>query len=288
MRIVVIHGPMRTGKTLHASKFAAHFGCTRTIDWTHAKQHEQPRDGDLLLTNATPTKILRAYPDAVLVPVNDARLAIGLAEVPKGGFPVECEWERRVDARVKVARGPTILLHSGHYFDLLDPAGSRFELEDIAHGLAHTCRYAGQCIRFYSVAEHSWHASYLVPEELKLAALMHDAAEAFIGDVTRPLKQLLPDYRVIEKSIEAVMAERFGLADRCADAAVKRADIAMLAAEQRAMMPAHGSDWAILTSVTPAAVNFRYWSPVEAKAHWLDRFSLLTQHTHVDLEWSPE
>lgn len=177
-----------------------------------------------------------------------------------------------VDTRVKVARGPTILLHSGHYFDLLDPAGSRFELEDIAHGLAHTCRYAGQCDRFYSVAEHSWHASFLVPQELQFAALMHDAAEAFIGDVTRPLKQLLPEYRKIEKLIEAAIADRFLLDDQCSDAEVKRADVAMLAAEQKAMMPAHGSNWAILAGVKPAEVNFRYWSPPEAKEHWTRRF----------------
>jgi hypothetical protein len=87
MRIVVIHGPQATGKTLHASRFAEHYGCARTLDWTHAKQHEQPLDGDLLLTIEPPAKILRALPDATLIPVNVARAAIGLDPAPAGGFP---------------------------------------------------------------------------------------------------------------------------------------------------------------------------------------------------------
>jgi 5'-deoxynucleotidase YfbR-like HD superfamily hydrolase len=142
------------------------------------------------------------------------------------------------DARIKTAKGPTILLQSGTYFDLLDPFTSDFTIQDIAHGLSLTCRFAGQCREFYSVAEHSWHASQLVADEFKLAALMHDAAEAFLGDVTRPLKSLLPEYQRIERNVEAAVADRFGINGMDSDA-VKRADLAMLAAEQEAMMPPH-------------------------------------------------
>jgi len=56
---------------------------------------------------------------------------------------------------VNVAKGPTIMLASGKLFDFLDPHGSDFDIDDVAHGLAHVCRYAGQCRAFYSVAEHS-------------------------------------------------------------------------------------------------------------------------------------
>jgi uncharacterized protein len=67
---------------------------------------------------------------------------------------------RRIDViAVTVAIGPTITLMSGTYFDFLDPAGSDFKIEDIAHGLSNICRYAGQCCRFYSVAEHCLHVS---------------------------------------------------------------------------------------------------------------------------------
>lgn len=175
------------------------------------------------------------------------------------------------DIRIKTAKGPTILLQSGAYFDLLDPHGSAFTIEDIAHGLSNTCRYAGQCRSFYSVAEHSWHASFLVSEDHRFAALMHDAAEAFIGDVTRPLKALLPDYKRIERNVEDAIAERFGVVGMDADE-VKRADLAMLAAEQAEIMPAHADGWAVLGGVIPAPVNLRMWPPHQAKGHFLARF----------------
>lgn len=178
------------------------------------------------------------------------------------------------DPRIKTAKGPTILLRSGSYFDLLDPHGSDFTIEDIAHGLSMTCRFAGQCRQFYSVAEHSWHASFLVAEEFKLAALMHDAAEAFIGDVTRPLKSLLPEYKAIERNIEAAIAERFGLDDAGADE-IKRADLLMLHAEQAVMMPHHDDRWTTSPAdeVPGTIVNFRCWSPDDAKRAFLDRFA---------------
>lgn len=180
------------------------------------------------------------------------------------------------DPRIKTATGPTILLASGHYFDLLDPTNSRFTLGDIARGLGNTCRFAGQCNRFYSVAEHSWHASYLIGDPaLKFAALMHDAQEAFIGDVTRPLKSLLPAYKEIERRIEAVLADRYGFAWGADDPAIKEVDLRLLAAEQRELMPAHDDTWACLAGVDVPEVNWRFWSPVEAAQHWLHRAETL-------------
>ena len=184
------------------------------------------------------------------------------------------------DSRIKTAKGPTILLHSGAYFDLLDPAGSDFTIHDIAHGLSHTCRYAGQCNGFYSVAEHSWHTSFLVPEHLQLAALMHDAAEAFIGDVTRPLKSLLPDYKRIERGVEDAIAARFGIIGMDAPE-VKRADLAMLAAEQAQIMPSHADAWAVLGGIIPAPVDVVMWTPPVAKAWFLHRFEQLTSGEQI-------
>ena len=137
-----------------------------------------------------------------------------------------------------MATGPQIMLQSGAWFDILDPGSCAFTIEDIAHGLAHTCRYAGQCQDFYSVAEHSIHVSTMC-EEAKLEALLHDAAEAFIGDVTRPLKQLLPDYKRIEKAVEKAVFERFNLRTPL-PVEIKEADLRVLAAEQAQIMaPEH-------------------------------------------------
>lgn len=179
------------------------------------------------------------------------------------------------DPRIKTATGPTILLHSGSYFDFLDPAGSRFTLSDIAQGLGNTCRFAGQCARFYSVAEHCWHASHIVPGNLRFAALMHDASEAFLGDVTRPLKSLLPAYKEIEATVETVIDERFALGGLANHPIVKIADMQMLAAEQTAMMPVHDDPWPCLEGVVPIDVQFEYWSPAEAAERWLSRAEAL-------------
>ena len=174
---------------------------------------------------------------------------------------------------VSFAVGPTMRLRSGAWFDLLDPHGSDFDIEDIAHGLAHVCRYAGQCDDFYSVAEHS----LLVSEACvaaPFAGLMHDAAEAFIGDVVRPLKQLLPDYRTIERGVEAAVFARFGL-EGGIPASVKEADLEVLAAEQEQIMPPGTADWARAAAIEPARVRVRHLPPAQAKRDFLERFALL-------------
>lgn len=102
---------------------------------------------------------------------------------------------------IRVIKGPTILLLSGEYFDLAEPEACAFQVSDIAHALGNICRFTGHTQRFYSVAEHSVICSHMVPPEDAMAALMHDAAEAFIGDVSSPLKSLLPDYKAVEQRV---------------------------------------------------------------------------------------
>ncbi|TIQ40971.1 MAG: hypothetical protein E5X49_21130 [Mesorhizobium sp.] len=174
---------------------------------------------------------------------------------------------------VHVARGPAITLASGRIFDFLDPHGSDFTIEDVAHGLAHICRYAGQCRHFYSVAEHSLLVSD-VATGYPYEALLHDAAEAFIGDVTRPLKQLLPDYKAIEANVEDAIAKRFGLNSGYREA-VKAADLSVLAAEQAQVMAPGTDNWAKKAGVIAADVAVRYLSPPEARREFLKRFEAL-------------
>ena len=174
---------------------------------------------------------------------------------------------------VRMEKGPTIMLQSGAWFDFGAPASSNFTIEDIAHGLANICRYAGQCRRFYSVAEHS----LLVSETavgLELEALLHDAAEAFMGDITRPLKQMLPEYTKIEKNVEAAVLRKFGL-NSPLPPGVKEADLRVLAAEQSQIMPPGTDDWARKQNVEPASVVVRHLEPEQAKRAFLDRYEHL-------------
>ncbi len=97
------------------------------------------------------------------------------------------------------------------HIDFVNITPDQICIEDIARGLSNECRFAGQLESFYSMAQHSVYVSQIVPPEYALEALLHDAAEAYIKDIPSPLKAILPDYKVVEKRIEAVICEKFGL-----------------------------------------------------------------------------
>lgn len=123
--------------------------------------------------------------------------------------------------RVFRGRGLMMWTASGRHFWPLDPLTEDVVLEDVARGLANECRYAGQVLKFYSVAEHSVIVSRVVeamaPPGFKLRwafeALMHDAAEAYVGDVIRPLKYGWGwrAHRRVEARIQAVVEHAFGI-----------------------------------------------------------------------------
>lgn len=163
----------------------------------------------------------------------------------------------------------TILTADGNYLDYLAIDPSVFTLNAIARGLANTCRFAGQCWPFYSVAEHSIWVSRLVPAEHALAGLLHDAAEAFITDMPKPLKELLPDYKSFEARIEATLFPHLGLAVAL-PGDVKTADRVMLATEQRALMRNRDA-WKYTAETTPLEIKLACYSPQEAYYAFIER-----------------
>jgi uncharacterized protein len=174
---------------------------------------------------------------------------------------------------VRIEKGPTIMLQSGAWFDFRAPKSSNFTIEDIAHGLANICRYAGQCRKFYSVAEHSILVSE-VAVGFELEALLHDAAEAFMGDITRPLKQMLPEYKKIEDEVETAILRKFGLRVPL-PTEIKDADLRVLAAEQSQIMPTGTDDWVRELNIVPANVVVRHLEPEDAKRAFLGRYERL-------------
>jgi hypothetical protein len=151
-------------------------------------------------------------------------------------------------------------------------------VEDVAHSLSLRCRYGGHCRPFYSVAEHCVRGAALVSAEARQEFLLHDAAEAYLADVPRPLKRA-PEmrwYRVLERGWEEAIASALGLRREHAGE-VRLADSVMLATERRDLMGPvlDGTDWGPLPEPAPWRIE-RTWSSEEAEERFLARFELET------------
>lgn len=175
-------------------------------------------------------------------------------------------------------RGSTILTASGRTFDLMAPKAEMIATIDIAIGLANTCRFGGQLkiLRtghplFYSVAQHSVLVSRLVPPSLALMGLMHDSAEAYIGDIVGPLKQYLPQFKVIEHRIERVIAKKYGLRFPWSPE-IKKADLRALRYEHEQLMHPTGRALPKLADMEPVDGPLIPLESDEAAKQWALRF----------------
>ena len=152
-------------------------------------------------------------------------------------------------------RGDWIQTFTGQRFWPLDPHPDEVDIRDIAHALSMLCRFTGHTKRFWSVAEHSLLVARLAPERLKLAALLHDATEAYLSDISRPMKRQLEFayYREAEARLLRVIGERFGVP--MADfEACKEADRWALGLEARDLMGDLRPGWEWCTQTLPESV----------------------------------
>ena len=168
---------------------------------------------------------------------------------------------------------PYVSTFLGNRFFLTQPHIDDVAIEDIAHGLAYQCRFNGQTRAFYSVAQHSLMVMALVPDHLRFSALLHDAAEAYLGDMVKPLKNLFPEFSVIEARVMEIIGHRFSVDLAHLDPAIKRADLIALATEKRDLMPHSTEAWANLDGVEPLASVITPLSPQEAKLTFLAAFA---------------
>lgn len=169
-------------------------------------------------------------------------------------------------------RGGWMQTFEGRAFWPLDPHIDDLSIEDIAHHLAMQVRYCGAVRKFYSTAEHCVILSYAVPADLALAALLHDAAEAYLGDMIRPLKQepeFSAAYRAVEATIEPLVAERFDVPWPWPPQ-VMWADSAILGDESAQDMAPPPIPWNLPNP--PLGVRVQCWSPVYAEFRFLRRF----------------
>ncbi len=166
-----------------------------------------------------------------------------------------------------------IQTYTGRKFYPLDPRAEDIDIQDIAHSLAMQCRFNGHCREFYSVAEHSVRVSRILPAELQLAGLLHDAAEAYVSDLPRPVKAQLPAFSAAEDRLLEVIFRKFRVTWPVADE-VWLADNTLLVTEGRDLMHAPPEPWGI--DGTPLKERIVPVTAAEAERMFLDRFVALT------------
>lgn len=166
---------------------------------------------------------------------------------------------------------------TGKRIIIANPDPASICIEDIAAGLAKVSRFNGQTALAYTVAQHSWWVSMIVPQEHALQALLHDAPEAYLSDLNSPAKQLCHDYRRLESRFNTAIMTRFGLPIQH-HPDVKKADLVMLATEKRDHMPlAADEQWPILHGINPwHSSTLTVLSAKDAERLFLDRFEELT------------
>lgn len=188
----------------------------------------------------------------------------------------------------------TIDTRKGEKLDLADPSAGQIHIQDVALALSRICRFAGHSVEFYSVAQHSLLVADIVEAlgypELCPLALHHDSHEAFMGDISSPLKKLLEDrgqiseLRALSGRLDRAIRAAFGIGDPTPDqrAIVKKADLMALRIEARAIMQT--------TFVTPPITGLSEVSKLPKLSRCLDSRSaydlFLERHRELGLPWN--
>lgn len=195
-------------------------------------------------------------------------------------------------------RGDWRLSYKGNKIYPLDLRPEDIDIEEIAHSLSNLCRFGGHCKEFYSVAQHSVIVCGLIRDwidwasaddstrnttadrNLMLTALLHDAPEAYCGDMVRPLKQNIPEFKTIESQIWTVIAAKFNLPFSLPKE-IEIEDARALLMEKRDLLTSHGHTWTFPQCQFPD-LNIPTWnivpvSPSYAKESFLALFESLTE-----------
>ncbi len=144
-------------------------------------------------------------------------------------------------------KGSYINTYSNRKFWPLDPSWQDIHLIDIAHALSMLCRANGHCKHFYSVGQHSINCAFEaknrgLSSKIQFACLLHDASEAYISDITRPVKKMLSEYLIIEEKLQQMIYEKFGISNLSFEEkrVIKEIDDAMLNYEMEVLLNNHG------------------------------------------------
>jgi hypothetical protein len=167
--------------------------------------------------------------------------------------------------------------YSGKRLNILLPEQSEIDILDIAHALSNMCRFNGHCRDFYSVAQHSILVSILVEPKYKLAALLHDASEAYMADIVSPLKPFLTNYKDIEQNLMKAIYRKVGIEDiHYGQEEINKADLEVLFAEKRDILNDPGIEWGFSAKPMEAKIK-KCLTPQEARKEFLLEYFMLTK-----------
>jgi len=165
--------------------------------------------------------------------------------------------------------GHWLSTYTGKKIHYLNPQLDEIDIKDIAHALSLVCRFGGHCREFYSVAEHSIRVALEVDKDHKLSALLHDAHEAYLHDVPRPIKQDISGYKEIADGIQKAINRKFGSSSDCYE--IEHADDTLLSTEARDL-GLNTTDWSELP--TPLKETIFPWEWRDAEQTFLTYFEL--------------
>jgi len=175
-------------------------------------------------------------------------------------------------------KGTFISTYSGHKFWPIDPKDEEILIEDIAHALSLLCRGNGHVKNFYSVGQHSIYCAKEAKlrgynSRVQLACLLHDGSEAYISDITRPVKRMLPVYLEMEELLQGAIEKKYGIHDLTVEekAQVKLVDDTILRYELSDLLDTH--DYNDLELLGEYDFSFRMMS--ETEGEFIDIFNVL-------------
>lgn len=175
-------------------------------------------------------------------------------------------------------KGNWLQTASGRQFWPLDPRANEIFIDDIAHALSLYCRFGGHSRYHYSVAQHSLFVMDLVPQKDKLHALLHDAPEAYLGDVINPLKRMLPEYQRAEHGVWLAVCERFDISP-CLPTSVRYADRIAVMTERRDICSEAPASWGPgFEDIPPSVRRITVSTPQQVKRKFLEAFAGLTKN----------
>ena len=174
--------------------------------------------------------------------------------------------------------GTWIQTFTGKIFDLSDPKPENVDIVDIAHALGMLCRYCGHVKKFYSVAEHCVVMSRIVSPEAALDVLLHDSPEAYVTDISRPIKSLLPNHAPMEARVLSAIYEylELDLPSESIKKEIELADLTLYLTEREQLMAKPPKPWVCDDGrVEALPTTLPLWSPEIAETAYLERFNAL-------------